>query len=88
MAGVRRKQVTNEQYLFKLVHYIHANPVHHGFVDHLEDWPFSSYQPLLGSADRYLEREHVLNWFGGAEQYEAAHRAPVDDRLVSRMEMN
>ncbi len=87
MAGVRRKQVTNERYLFKLVHYIHANPVHHGFVEEPEDWPFSSYQPLLYSTDRYLERERVLGWFGGVEQYQAAHRTPADGRLASKMEM-
>ena len=28
----------------KVVHYIHTNPVHHGFVKRLEDWNFSSYK--------------------------------------------
>lgn len=86
VAGLRRKQVTNERYLYKLVHYIHANPVHHGFVEHPSDWLFSSYRTVLNGTEAYLERERVLDWFGGRTGYEAAHREPADRRLSSMLE--
>ena len=34
--------VEGDESLKKVVHYIHANPIHHGFVDHIEKWKHSS----------------------------------------------
>lgn len=86
VAGLHRKRVTNERYLYKLVHYIHVNPVHHGFANEPADWPFSSYQTMLEEDETYLERERVMDWFGGHAGYETAHRQPADQRLVQIME--
>jgi len=85
--GVRRKRVTNERYLYKLVHYIHTNPVHHGFVSDPDDWPFSSYQRLSNDPPAYLEAEIVLGWFGGPVGFRAAHQQPCDRRLTEKMEV-
>ena len=43
----KRKLVDDEQYYTNLVHYIHNNPVHHGFARHMEAWKFSSYNSYL-----------------------------------------
>ncbi len=37
----KRKKISSDDYLTKIVHYIHYNPVHHGFVKKVEDWPYS-----------------------------------------------
>jgi len=40
------------------VDYIHYNPVKHGHVRHVSDWPFSSFHRLVE------EKEYPLNWAG------------------------
>ena len=48
------RSMRNERHRWATLNYIHNNPVHHGYVQRWQDWPF-------GSAIEYLE--HV-----GAEQ--------------------
>ncbi|NJN98293.1 MAG: hypothetical protein HC875_31500 [Anaerolineales bacterium] len=62
---LRRKRVENQRYFIKLVHYIHYNPVHHGFCQNVEDWPYSSYRAVLSQKESKVEKETVLAWFGG-----------------------
>jgi putative transposase len=38
-----RIPVTSDRYLIGLVQYIHTNPIKHGFVKDIHDWPFSSF---------------------------------------------
>ncbi|HKI45476.1 MAG TPA: hypothetical protein VKA08_09120, partial [Balneolales bacterium] len=40
--NMKRKKVTDESYFTQLILYIHNNPVKHGFVRDLYDWPYSS----------------------------------------------
>ena len=39
--------IRNETDLWSHFNYIHSNPVKHGYVQRLEDWPFSSYHYYL-----------------------------------------
>ncbi len=39
----KRKQIDSDEYLKQAVIYIHNNPVHHSFVSHPIDYPWSSY---------------------------------------------
>ena len=66
---LRRKQVTDDAYFIRLVHYIHNNPVHHHFSSSMEEWNYSSYQTMLSEKSTNIERESVLEWFGGALAY-------------------
>lgn len=36
-------RIRDEKDFWNHVHYIHYNPVKHGFVDRMEDWPYSTY---------------------------------------------
>lgn len=74
----KRKAVHSDAYFGKLIHYIHANPVHHGFVKNLEIWPYSSYYTLLHYKKTLLKREYVLDWFYGREEFLNYHRQPID----------
>ena len=42
------KPVENDPYLLHLCRYIHANPVKHGLVRSLDEWPYSNYCEWLG----------------------------------------
>jgi REP element-mobilizing transposase RayT len=75
----QRIEVTDEQYFARLVIYIHLNPVRHGFVDALDAWPFSSYRTLLTTGPTRLERDLVLDWFGGRGAFVSAHAVDSAD---------
>lgn len=83
----RRKPVENERYLRQLVLYIHNNAVHHGFVNSIADYPWSSYHQYLSSRPTYLHKSETLSWFGGLTDFIAAHDqyAGYDD-LISWLE--
>ena len=42
----------NERHHWATLNYIHNNPVHHGYVQRWQDWPF-------GSAVEYLEQQGI-----------------------------
>jgi putative transposase len=84
---IKRKVVKNEAYFTKLIHYIHYNPVHHGFCKDLNDWVFTSYHSFLDNRVTPLEREYVLKWFGDKEKYTQFHQFKPDPKLINLMEL-
>lgn len=75
---VRRIKVTDQNYLCRLIPYIHWNPVHHGFVDFPEDWPYSSYNHLLHDAAPLLDTSSVVRLFGSRQVVKKAHLQAPD----------
>ena len=75
----QRFEVTDEGHLIQLVIYIHLNPVQHGFVEDLADWPFSSYNALRTTKPTRLRRDVVLDWFGGQQAFVDAHKVDAVD---------
>ena len=41
--------IDQDRYLLHLCRYIHANPVKHGLVSDLEQWPYSNYLEWIGA---------------------------------------
>jgi REP element-mobilizing transposase RayT len=73
MRPFKRKRIISEDQLSALIYYIHYNAVHHGIVKNPEDYPWSSYLSIIGNHETHLEREKVLEWFGGKEQFINSH---------------
>ncbi len=69
-----RKEIDSNDYLTKIIHYIHYNPIHHGFCKSIDVWPFSSYKTILSDKPTKLSREMVLQWFGGHKEYIQFHK--------------
>ena len=65
--------IDNEDYLKTCIVYIHNNPVKHGFVKSVEEYKWSSYNNLISVMDTFLEREFVLDFFGGKENFIRYH---------------
>ena len=84
---IKRKVVKDEEYFTKLIHYIHYNPVHHGFCKDLNDWIYTSYHSFLDNRATPLEREYVIEWFGNSEKYKQFHQFKPDPKLVRVMEL-
>lgn len=73
----RRIRVDDARYLATLIRYVHRNPVHHGFVADLADWPHSSYHVLLDQCPTRLDRPAVLDHFGGSDAFRSVQAEPI-----------
>jgi putative transposase len=73
ISNFKRKKVDSDEYMTRLIRYIHFNPVNHGFAREITDWKFSSYNILTSTGKTFLAREKVLAWYGGLEQFRKAH---------------
>jgi len=68
-----RKLITSEKYLNNLIYYIHNNPVHHGFVKTMADYPWSSYGSMVSDKPTKLQRDEVLEMFLGRQNFVDYH---------------
>ncbi|MBX7243031.1 MAG: hypothetical protein K1X92_14910 [Bacteroidia bacterium] len=69
----KRKTVDTEAYYRRLIHYIHHNPVHHGFVKNMDEWKFSSYESFMADKNTRIVKDEALKWFGGKESFHEFH---------------
>jgi len=77
-----RVAVETDAHFQSLVAYIHRNPQKHGFVDDFRTWPYSSYQALASQQPTRLQREAVLEWFGGLAPFLAFHASYVREDAI------
>lgn len=81
----KRILIENEVYLKYLVYYlsvrqagIHHNPVKHGFVENMIEYPWSSYLTVSSPKKTNLKREDVINWFDDVDNYRYFHKVEQD----------
>jgi putative transposase len=79
-----RIMVTNDRQFWNVIAYIHQNPQKHGFVKDFRDWKYSSYGLILSEEPTHLQRNYVMDWFGGKERYRELHSQWVTDEQVKR----
>ncbi len=70
----KRKCIVNDRYFTNAVHYIHANPQLHGICDNYMEYNYSSYGRILLEKSSKLQKQEILNWFGGKEEYIKFHQ--------------
>jgi REP element-mobilizing transposase RayT len=80
----RKKLIDTPSYLFRVVRYIHTNPVHHKLISNIEDWPYSSYLKILDSRKSKLKKKDVLDFFNGRENYIEQHKRKENLDLIER----
>lgn len=71
----KRINIDSEEYLRNLILYIHQNP------DNFERYKFSSYKSIISQAETKIERQIVLDVFGGKENFILTHRNIKSDIL-------
>jgi putative transposase len=69
----RRKCIEDENDLTSVLYYIHANAEHHGLVKDFRDWQWTSYHSVLSDDPGIVNKEWVLDWFGGEEGFLQFH---------------
>ncbi|MDR6159768.1 putative transposase [Chryseobacterium sp. SLBN-27] len=73
-----RKEVPTVAYFKKLIHYIHFNPVKHGFTDDVWDYPWSSYKSIVSHKPTKLNRKFVSELFKNQEYFKLYHLEEQD----------
>lgn len=77
--AVKRKKISDEKYLLKVLHYIHNNPVNHGFVNKIDQWKHSSYNSYLNSEkESKLNRTEIMQYFDSLEIFRNYHQRNVE----------
>lgn len=86
MDYMRRVEVKTDPQFTATVFYIHKNAVHHGYCRNIADWPWSSYKTILSKSPAKIERQKVLDHFGGTERFVEYHSQPVFLKYAAAVE--
>ncbi len=76
--SLKSEMINNDNSFCKVIHYTHANPVHHGFTKKMAEWPHSSYHAYLSEGLTKLESAYVLDIFGGKDAFLKYLEQPID----------
>ncbi|MEJ7691476.1 transposase [Daejeonella sp.] len=71
------QEVTDDSHFTRIITYIHQNPYVANLVKRMEDYKYSSYRSYLLTKPSMLERQEVLDWFGGLEGFFEDHKVIV-----------
>src|SRR6056297_1326271 len=80
----RRIEITHEKYFRNMVFYIHNNPVKHGFVEDMVEYPWSSYLSIISAKPTKLQRESVLGWFDSKNNFKIFHQKEHEEAEIKR----
>ncbi|MBA3681330.1 MAG: transposase [Bacteroidetes bacterium] len=69
----RKKEIDSDEYLKKVILYIHSNPVEHGFVGKINEWPHTSYASIISNSDPLIKGKEVINLFGDIDNFQKTH---------------
>lgn len=83
----QRLEVKTESHLQWLVAYVHRNPEQHGFVDDFRVWPCSSHNELASDRPTRLQRDAVIEWLGGVEEFLDFHASPIGRRRMPSIKL-
>jgi REP element-mobilizing transposase RayT len=68
-----RIEVTSDKYFQNLIYYIHYNPVKHGFVKSMIEYPWSSYGSIISTKPTKLLRKEVIEIFDDVDNFKYYH---------------
>jgi REP element-mobilizing transposase RayT len=80
MQNIKKQEINDDESFCRAIQYIHTNPIHHGFVNGLLDWPYTSYNTILSDLPTKIDRAYVLDKFGGRDEFIKYHQHPIDLR--------
>ena len=73
-----RKNIDTENYLKRIIIYIHQNPVNHGFSEHVNKWKYSSYNSIISNKSTNLKRDDVISLFEDIDNFIYCHKSIID----------
>ena len=85
LARFRRIRVESEDYLRRLIYYIHHNPVKHNVFDDYKNYPYSSYRIFKSNQPTSLGREQALDFFGGINDFNEYHQYLLGQDVIRKL---
>ena len=70
----KRRLVADKNYLIKLIHYIHYNPVMANLTKTVGDWKFSSYNIINNDNFTLINSEQVIKLFDNKQNFIYCHK--------------
>jgi len=70
----RRIPIQTDDYMKRLIRYIHQNPVNDSFASTIEEWKYSSYNSILSINHTLIPRMDVIELFGDLENFIFYHQ--------------
>jgi putative transposase len=75
----KAKEITDEQYLFTLISYIHQNPLRSQLVQSFEEWKWSSYIDIVqNNGKSFISREFYRANFKSIDEFKRYSKELVD----------
>ena len=74
---LKRVKIETDSDLASEIFYVHKNAVHHGYVDSIDEWKWSSYKSLLSNKPTSLLRNEIMDFFGGRESFIKFHQQTI-----------
>lgn len=59
ISNFRRSKIDSDEYLTRVMKYIHLNPVKLGLVKDVSEWEFSSYNSICSNQETFLARKSI-----------------------------
>ena len=81
-----RVMITDENQFWNVIAYIHQNPQKHKFVTDFRNWNWSSYNDILSNELTMVNRNEVLELFGGKQNFMELNSQWVSDANSKYME--
>jgi len=85
---IRRKVITDENYLLTLVAYIHLNPIIHGFAHKLEEWPYSSFPHYMYNSPSILNTHVILDLFDDRQNFLDYHNQKLAADILKIIDLD
>lgn len=86
----KRKLINDEDYLKKLILYIHKNPENHKIVDNFEMYNFSSFKSYISNSGIISNdgRKYIIDLFDDLENFKISHKNHMSDNETFNFELN
>lgn len=82
----KRLEITTQKYLEYAIFYVHYNPEKHGYTNDFKEYKFCSYKAILSKGKTNLDREFLLELFGGKDEFINYHSVMHEERDAVIME--
>jgi len=83
----RRIEINNENYLKRLILYIHLNPKKHGIYIDITSYKYSSFHKIISNQTERINIIEIMDWFGSYENLIEDHRIFRDDKKINGLKM-
>ena len=76
----KRLLIENQDYLEYAIFYTHYNPEKHGITNNFKIYKYSSFKAIAGKKKTSIDRDFVLELFGGKEEFLNYHNVLHEER--------